>query len=483
MNAIVVRGNTDKYAFFRPIASADFDQNYEPVSPTYPGPVSSTYTIKSGDTLQSIARTVWGDADMWYLLADANGLTNANALTAGQVLTVPNKITNIHNNSSTYRVYDPGEAIGDVSPTLPDAPPPPRKKKKCGGMGGILVAIVAVVATVLTAGALAPVAGQSMWAAGIGAMSAGGFAAVAGAVVGSIASQVAGLALGVQDKFSWGAVATAGLTAGVLNTGPMKAITQSVGGALGGVLGNYGAIAARAMVGSVVGQGVGNITGSQKGFSWSSVAVAGVGAVAGAALSDQFKLTNNYGATINGTGFGADLGRAATSAGAFALSQLVVKGGKVNWMQVATDTVTNFIQNRTESTEDVEPTTRGGQLIKKFSLDVENDFTDNRFYNEMLYMESGGQLSEERRKEMVEFGLRRRGATDAEVETNLALLKDPKYDLFREAKVTEKSVVFSATDNANDGITSLTLNKIGVTAQDVVPALLSSRADSIWAIG
>lgn len=31
------------------------------------------------------------------------------------------------------------------------------------------------------------------------------------------------------------------------------------------------------------------------------------------------------------------------------LIQLVVKGGKVNWTQVATDTVTNFIQNRAES--------------------------------------------------------------------------------------------------------------------------------------
>ncbi|MDP8568589.1 hypothetical protein [Methylophilus aquaticus] len=42
--------------------------------------------------------------------------------------------------------------------------------------------------------------------------------------------------------------------------------------------------------------------------------------------------------------------------------------------------------------------------------------------------------------------------------------------------------MFSATDNANDSLTSLVLKKISVTAQDVVPALLSSRADSI-AIG
>lgn len=30
------------YANWKPVASADFDQNYEPISPTYPGSVSSS---------------------------------------------------------------------------------------------------------------------------------------------------------------------------------------------------------------------------------------------------------------------------------------------------------------------------------------------------------------------------------------------------------------------------------------------------------
>ena len=64
------------YANWKPVASADFDQNYEPISPGYPASVPSSYTVRNGDTLQSIARAVWGDSAMWYLIADANGLAS-----------------------------------------------------------------------------------------------------------------------------------------------------------------------------------------------------------------------------------------------------------------------------------------------------------------------------------------------------------------------------------------------------------------------
>ncbi|MEO4031027.1 LysM peptidoglycan-binding domain-containing protein, partial [Chromobacterium vaccinii] len=140
----------DSYRNGAPVSSADFDQNYEPIGANYPAQAPGTVTARDGDTLQVIAANLWGDKSLWYLLADANGLTGAETLKAGQVLRVPNKVTNLHNNSGTYRVYNPGEAIGDVTPTLPEPPPPPPPPGGggCGGFGMILIAIVAVVAVV-----------------------------------------------------------------------------------------------------------------------------------------------------------------------------------------------------------------------------------------------------------------------------------------------------------------------------------------------
>ncbi|ROH85917.1 LysM domain-containing protein, partial [Pseudomethylobacillus aquaticus] len=137
------------YADWTPIASADVDQSYEPIGANTPGNVAGSYTVRSGDTLQSIALSVWGDSAMWFYIADANGLTNTDALVAGTVLTLPNKITNVHNNSGTFRPYSPGEAIGDTSPTLPTAPAPPKPKGGCGGLGAIIVAVVTVAVTVV----------------------------------------------------------------------------------------------------------------------------------------------------------------------------------------------------------------------------------------------------------------------------------------------------------------------------------------------
>ncbi|WP_336916790.1 LysM peptidoglycan-binding domain-containing protein, partial [Acinetobacter modestus] len=130
---------------FKPISSADFDQNFEPINAQYPSSAATSYVVNNGDTLQSIALSVWGDASMWYMIADLNGLNTSDKLTAGQILTIPNKVTNIHNNSETFRPYSPGEAIGDTQPTVPSPPPPPKPKKKCGGIAQIVMIIVAVV--------------------------------------------------------------------------------------------------------------------------------------------------------------------------------------------------------------------------------------------------------------------------------------------------------------------------------------------------
>jgi YD repeat-containing protein len=269
------------------VASADFDQNYEPIGPNYPGQAASDYTVRSGDTLSSIAQAIWGDSSLWYLIADSNGLTAADALVAGQRLIIPNKVTNIHNRSGVYRVYDPGEAIGDALPTLPAEPSPPAAKHGCGVFGQILLIAVAVAVTIIALPA-AP------------ATASFGEAALA-AALGSVASQGVGLATGIQDKFSFKGVALAALAGGI------SAGVSTLPGLSGGT-GVSGALqaAARGTISSVLTQGIGVATGLQSHFSWSGVAASAVGS------SVNSGLYGTLGRTVSGMA-GALAGAAATS--------------------------------------------------------------------------------------------------------------------------------------------------------------------------
>lgn len=48
-----------------------------------------TYTVKSGDTLISIAQDVYGDGTKFNLIAEANGIDKNNKLRVGQELQIP----------------------------------------------------------------------------------------------------------------------------------------------------------------------------------------------------------------------------------------------------------------------------------------------------------------------------------------------------------------------------------------------------------
>ena len=71
-----------------------------------------------------------------------------------------------------------------------------------------------------------------------------------------------------------------------------------------------------------------------------------VGATAGAYASDKLGLNGRN------PNPGQDLGRAAVNAGANALAQITIRGGKVNWQQVATDTILNFTSSRLQGYAD-----------------------------------------------------------------------------------------------------------------------------------
>jgi YD repeat-containing protein len=255
-----------------PTQSANFGGGFDQINGYNVASSDQSYVVQAGDTLQSIAQAVWGDANFWYLIADANGLTADSEVQAGQMLIIPPAIANNANNSSTFQVYDPNQAIGNTSPTHP---PKPHSHGGCGIIGQILEILVAVVVAYFAFPvALGLVGGGATAAAStLGEVVAAG--AISGAA-GSVVSQGFGLATGIQSKFNWGAVAEAAI-GGAVGAGLGPNLTTGASGAFGS-LGDVGGAIARGVVGSVITQGVGVATGLQSKFDWAGVAVAGVSA-------------------------------------------------------------------------------------------------------------------------------------------------------------------------------------------------------------
>ncbi|WP_050465656.1 LysM peptidoglycan-binding domain-containing protein [Herbaspirillum autotrophicum] len=315
-------GSERSYQKFTPSNAADFDQSYQPINGEYPGGAPSVYTVRTGDTLAGVARALWGDAGLWYLLADANGLLGVqpgDALTANSTLVVPNKVANIHNTSATFKPYNPGKALGDTSPTLPKAPtpppPPPSDSGGCGGMGSVIMIVVAIVATVFTAGAAALAMGAA-GTAGMGAMAAGmavmtgaaglsvaavGAAAI-GAAVGSIVSQGVGIAIGAQDEFSWKQVGLSAV-AGGLSSGAGSVLSGSTTMGTFGALGTPVRTMVQAGIANTMSQGLMTASGLQHSFDWRGVAVSVAAAGVGYAVGQVANMAMDYNPQPNGQGF------------------------------------------------------------------------------------------------------------------------------------------------------------------------------------
>jgi LysM repeat protein len=248
----------------------DFDFNYQPINPQYPASAPGGYSVQRGDNLQAIAQAVWGDSSLWYLIAEANGLTGAENLQAGQSLSIPNKVTYIHNNTSTTRAYNPTEMIGDTTPYMPSPPPP---KKGCGVIGQIVMIIVAIVVAWIAAPLLAflgPYLGPAMAAA-----------------AGSIASQGVGMAMGVVDKFSWKQVGLAAVTAGI--TAGVGGGFDKLGAELAGKVGLSGGLQTFAgrFLGGMATTGLTQL--AQGKFNWRGVVAGGLANAAGKAVGGMFK--------------------------------------------------------------------------------------------------------------------------------------------------------------------------------------------------
>lgn len=188
---------------------ANFDVNYTPVSEQYPASVPSQVIVQRGDTLRLIAARVFGDASLWYVIAQENGLTDPDAaLEEGTLLRIPNEVVSPSNSAWSFKPFDVSDAIGDATPTQPA---PVQKKKKHGGLRGFLETLVVIVIAIVVTVYLGPVIGEAVGSALGAAGSVGCAAGYAvgygiGAGIGSAASQGAAIALGVQEEFNWKAV-------------------------------------------------------------------------------------------------------------------------------------------------------------------------------------------------------------------------------------------------------------------------------------
>jgi nucleoid-associated protein YgaU len=71
-------------------APADFSDVTGGASSNAPA-AAETYTVKSGDSLSKIAKHVYGDANSWHKIYDANRdkIKNPDLIHPGQVLTIP----------------------------------------------------------------------------------------------------------------------------------------------------------------------------------------------------------------------------------------------------------------------------------------------------------------------------------------------------------------------------------------------------------
>ncbi|MDG9931262.1 LysM domain-containing protein, partial [Pseudomonas sp. GD04042] len=330
-NVLASIGNNSTPEIFDTISS---------VSPSEIERTPTNYVIVDGDTLQGIAQKIWGDSGMWYLIADANGLSANSELIRGTTLTIPNVAGSNSNNAGTFKAYNPSEVTGDLTPVAKYQPPKP-KKKKSGGLGSIVMVVVAVVAAVFTAGAALAAMGAAgsfmsigataMTAGGIGAATLGGSGLAAGVVAfgaaaaaGSAASQLTGMAMGVQDKFSWSQVAVAGITGGI-TAGVSSFISNPAATAAAGYVGNYAAS---------------KVVGLDTSFSWAGMAASVVGSTIGSYVGGNAAKAGTFGTFAKAVA--RDQFTALTTA---AITDKWFGGARPNYAQVATDAFGNTLGN------------------------------------------------------------------------------------------------------------------------------------------
>ena len=213
-----------------------------------------SYTIEAGDTLENIALQVYGDSSLWYLLADANGITERAArggekgsqLNIGQRLIIPPLSRGQHHTNSTHRVLTSDDILGNISATIniPPTAPPQRKNNNSlwRVLAKIVIGVAAMAATVISAGALIALSTGTLATAGLGSLFTTGLSVLGGTAgintaatmgasfaagfIGNIAAQGAANAFGLQHGLDLKSALISALSSAAI-AGAGSALTQT----------------------------------------------------------------------------------------------------------------------------------------------------------------------------------------------------------------------------------------------------------------
>ena len=216
--------------------------------------------VQAGDTLSSVAQRVYGNSSLWYVLADANGLNSPDAeLVEGSSLNAPS-VNVSSNDAGTFKPYNPNEAIGSTSPSLPYITPP--AKQDCNTVASLIRVVVAVVVLVYTQ--------NPYWAAAIAGM-------------GEAAAQTVEINGGQRDGYDVGGIAVSALSAGV---GAGSGASEWVKAAEGlKAMGRAATVAAGAAAANyTTSYAINRVAGEDVHFKWSELATASVSAALAAGV-------------------------------------------------------------------------------------------------------------------------------------------------------------------------------------------------------
>lgn len=282
-------------------------------------------TVQPGETLRTLAKRVYGNEQLWYVIADANGLNDSNAdLIDGQQLKAPSAQVN-RNDADTFRPYDPSEAIGPTSPSLPYIAPPPTGN--CGMVVRILAVVVAAVVAYVT---WDPVTTFNTYAA---IVAAGGEAV----------AQTIEISEGTRQGYNWGSVAVAGVSSGWGGSGWVD-----TGKIAFDIAANAAITASINYVGSY---SVNKLTGVEDHFSWRSLLATATTAAITASIFKGKGDPKGQGSTAENAAFSwkevaaaavKEVGRSVVRQGiGYAVNKAFDVETSWNWRQVAYSAATD----------------------------------------------------------------------------------------------------------------------------------------------